>query len=123
MTLQEDLQFYFSRLPSLFLLFRKSDKFDKILDEFVKTDEAATTDFSRIRCPLCRWQPRKSSRWYCSDAGFPEFFFGGCGTQWNTFDTGGRCPGCGHQWIWTSCLRCGQNSKHVDWYEDKQARE
>jgi hypothetical protein len=39
----------------------------------------------RIRCPLCDWEPRRFDRWECF-----------CGTAWNTFDTGGRCPGCGH---------------------------
>ena len=74
-------------------------------------------DFHRIRCPRCRWQPNASSRWYCSDCGFPEYFFGGCGTAWNTFATRGLCPGCGHQWLWTNCLACEGWSLHDDWYE------
>ena len=32
----------------------------------------------RIRCPLCMWVPKASSRWACY-----------CGHSWNTFDTGG----------------------------------
>ena len=43
----------------------------------------------RIRCPHCRWQPERGSRWLCYPAGAPEFFFGGCGASWNTFDTRG----------------------------------
>ena len=75
--------------------------------------------FSRIRCPLCRWQPTASSMWGCESAATPEPFFESCGTVWNTFSTRGRCPGCGHQWRWTSCLRCAGWSLHEDWYEER----
>ncbi len=70
-----------------------------------------------IRCPLCGWRPGASNRWCCVRSGTPEPPFDACGTVWNTFDTGGKCPGCGHQWIWTTCLRCGGASLHVDWYQ------
>ena len=73
--------------------------------------------FDRIRCPLCQWHPRPSSVWCCFGLGTPEPGFNGCGTEWNTFSTGGRCPGCQHQWQWTSCLRCAGWSRHEDWYE------
>jgi hypothetical protein len=43
--------------------------------------------------------------------------FDGCGARWNTFTTRGKCPGCRHQWQWTSCLRCLGWSLHEDWYE------
>lgn len=79
----------------------------------LRDDEA----FGRIRCPHCKWQPLPSSRWSCYAQGTPEPFFQSCGTVWNTFSTGGRCPGCHHQWRWTSCLRCSQWSLHIDWYE------
>jgi len=72
--------------------------------------------FSRIRCPLCRWQPTASSRWRCLVSGTPEPPFDACGAVWNTFSTGGRCPGCRHQWRWTTCLRCLEHSLHKDWY-------
>jgi hypothetical protein len=101
---------------NIFFLFRKTPGFDKY-SETEKLKERGT-DFRRIRCPLCRWQPQASSRWYCSDAaGYPHFFYGGCGTSWNTFETRGRCPGCSHQWTWTDCLRCWQSSPHDAWYE------
>src|SRR5262245_20048283 len=76
--------------------------------------------FSRIRCPLCHWRPSASSMWSCHGQGTPEPPFDGCGTSWNTFDTRGRCPGCSHQWRWTTCLRCQQWSLHEDWYEDDE---
>lgn len=98
-----------------FLSFRKTSESENFLAEKEQTDE---TDFSRIRCPLCRWQPTASSLWFCSDLGYPEYFFGGCGAAWNTFETRGRCPGCGHQWKWTSCLRCGVFSPHEEWYAE-----
>ena len=70
----------------------------------------------RIRCPECEWQPNPSSLWYCADSAYPERFFGGCATAWNTFDTRGKCPGCGHLWRWTVCLSCGIWSLHEHWY-------
>jgi hypothetical protein len=73
--------------------------------------------FRRIRCPLCDWQPTASSRWHCDSSETPEPPFPGCGTVWNTFSTRGRCPGCRHQWRWTSCLRCEGWSLHEDWYD------
>jgi DNA-directed RNA polymerase subunit RPC12/RpoP len=73
-----------------------------------------------IRCPQCGWQPSPSSRWTCVSDGPPEGHFNACGTIWNTFATAGRCPGCSHQWQWTSCLQCGEWSLHDDWYEDDE---
>jgi len=60
----------------------------------------------RIRCPLCGWRPARSDRWVC-----------GCGEEWNTFATRGRCPACSYQWRWTECLRCHRLSAHERWYE------
>ncbi len=93
---------------------RQTPDTEKILKNIVEI--ANTTDFNRIRCPLCKWQPQKSSRWYCADLPFPENFFDGCETHWNTFDTRGKCPGCQHQWRYTTCLSCSQHSVHEDWY-------
>jgi hypothetical protein len=78
--------------------------------------EEKDPDFSRVRCPLCGWKPNGSSRWFCGDCEYPEYFFDGCGTAWNTFATRGRCPGCAHDWRWTVCLRCRRWSRHEDWY-------
>ena len=72
----------------------------------------------RIRCPVCHWQPARESRWCCEVGGTPEPYFEGCRTVWNTFETRGRCPGCAHQWIWTTCHRCEQSSLHQDWYDE-----
>jgi len=109
MFLRQDL----SSLLSNFFLFRKSPG----IEDYSETEKLKDirANFSRIRCPLCRWQPRASSRWSCSDFGAHE----GCGTEWNTFDTRGRCPGCSYQWTWTDCLRCFRSSLHEAWYEDE----
>jgi hypothetical protein len=58
-----------------------------------------------IRCPQCKWTPRTKNLWSCK-----------CDYEWNTFDTRGLCPGCGHQWGITECLACGATSSHTEWY-------
>jgi len=63
-----------------------------------------------IYCPLCAWRPPGSARWVCAE------LMGGCGTRWNTFWTGGICPGCAYLWEITACLACHQFSLHRDWY-------
>jgi hypothetical protein len=74
----------------------------------------------RIRCPHCQWQPTRSAHWGCYTMGAPEYFMGGCGTSWHTFDTRGKCPGCSYQWIHTSCLACEKTSLHEAWYETEK---
>ena len=103
-------------LPNLFLSFRRTPNAEPPPSEALERDEQKT-DSRRVRCPLCRWQPSAYSLWYCSDAGHPEYFFGGCGALFNTFETGGRCPGCRHLWRWTMCLRCAGWSPHGEWYD------
>ena len=85
----------------------------------VDVDDKQADRFSRIRCPLCAWQPEPSTLWACECQGTPEPTFRSCGTLWNTFATGGKCPGCAHQWKWTSCPRCEQWSLHQDWYSEE----
>ncbi|HTS65134.1 MAG TPA: hypothetical protein VMH28_24090 [Candidatus Acidoferrales bacterium] len=70
-----------------------------------RESSGAGTGEPRIRCPKCGWSPRAEDRWGCT-----------CGHAWNTFDTGGVCPGCMYQWKVTQCLRCGEFSPHSDWY-------
>lgn len=102
-------------LAVLFSLFQRSIPEEESAGEFIAADEEAA-DFGRIRCPLCKWRPKASSLWYCGDCWHPERFMDGCGMEWNTFDTRGLCPGCGHQWRWTSCLSCWEWTLHEDWY-------
>jgi hypothetical protein len=98
-------------------LLKRESKHDVDFDVDYRRDHSDA--FVRIRCPLCEWQPDASSRWCCVRTPAPEGFFGGCGAAWNTFSTRGRCPGCQHQWRWTSCLRCSGWSLHDDWYEEE----
>lgn len=76
-----------------------------VLDPEVGQEDTLGPSGPRIRCPQCGWSPRKEDRWSCS-----------CGHSWNTFDTGGVCPACLHQWAFTQCLSCGCWSLHSDWY-------
>ena len=62
----------------------------------------------RIRCPRCGWEPSRHDRWMCL-----------CLHVWNTFDTGGVCPACGHVWRDTRCRRCHEWSPHADWYAEE----
>jgi len=96
-----------------------------LLKESRRLDEVITTRFESsedeglngISCPLCSWRPSAEDTWGCQSQDTPEPPFQSCGTAWNTFSTRGKCPGCAHQWRWTSCLRCGQWSLHEEWYE------
>jgi hypothetical protein len=85
-------------------LFLKAD-----LPGRVRPREEDRTDDGRgrIRCPLCRWEPRREDRWGCT-----------CGAIWNTFDTRGVCPDCAYRWEHTQCLRCREWSDHETWYEE-----
>jgi hypothetical protein len=101
------------------MAYKKTPETEEILKKLQEKED--TSDFERIRCPLCDWRPTAASRWTCADADAPEYFYNACYTSWNTFETRGRCPGCGHQWIWTSCLFCHGWSRHEDWYEIKRS--
>lgn len=61
-----------------------------------------------IYCPECKWRPGPSDLWVCSRNDY--------GTVWNTFWTGGVCPGCAYQWRNTSCLSCDAFPSHKSWY-------
>ncbi|HVF43194.1 MAG TPA: hypothetical protein VM936_09295 [Pyrinomonadaceae bacterium] len=104
-------------LALVFSLFQKKLETEDAAEEALSLDEDEGPKFGRVRCPACRWRPRASDLWGCGDCGHPEYFYGGCGTFWNTFDTRGLCPGCGHQWRWTRCPSCWEWSPHEDWYE------
>jgi hypothetical protein len=61
----------------------------------------------RVRCPACKWEPKRDDQWTCE-----------CLHAWNTFDTGGVCPSCQRQWMETQCPQCHVWSRHADWYDD-----
>ena len=81
-------------------------------------DDKVFVNGVKIRCPICSWQPEQRSSWVCSPMGRPEYFSGGCGHSWNTFDTAGLCPGCNHQWRHTTCHSCGSTTPQKDWYDN-----
>ncbi|MEP6924740.1 MAG: hypothetical protein ABI954_09770 [Pyrinomonadaceae bacterium] len=101
-------------------LFRKTLKPEETIDKVTELDRKEN-HFERIRCPLCQWEPQSADRWTCADGGHPEYYYGACYTSWNTFATRGMCPGCHHQWRWTTCLRCHDFSLHEDWYTTSEA--
>jgi hypothetical protein len=106
-------------LAGVFSLFQKAQSDDEAARALEALEDDAT--FASIRCPECRWRPSDADAWYCGDNAFPERFFGGCGTSWNTFATKGLCPGCSHRWRWTACLRCGIWSLHDEWYAEESS--
>jgi hypothetical protein len=79
-----------------------------VIDPEPDQEKGLDPSVPRIRCSLCGWSPRKEDRWSCS-----------CGHMWNTFDTGGVCPACLHQWTTTQWPKCGGWSAHYypsEWY-------
>ena len=98
------------------LLLKTSSLTERVVIPRIESDEGEGA-LEGIRCPKCTWRPMRSDLWSCSAFDTPEPPFDFCMTEWNTFTTRGRCPGCQHQWLWTSCLCCGQWSLHEDWYE------
>lgn len=78
-----------------------------VTDSESEVDAGRERKRPKIRCPLCMWVPKASDRWTCY-----------CGCEWNTFDTGGRCPECSFQYHQTMCLNCHKWSKHIAWYTD-----
>lgn len=77
-----------------------------VLDLELEEDQSHDPGGPRIRCPLCGWSPRKDDRWFCT-----------CDHGRNSFDTGGVCPVCFHQWTETQCLSCSRWSLHSNWYQ------
>jgi hypothetical protein len=84
---------------------RSDDKSSVVVDRELEEEKSHDPSGPRIRCPLCGWSPRKDDLWSCS-----------CGHEWNTFDSGGVCPACLHQWAETQCLPCSRWSLHSGWY-------
>jgi hypothetical protein len=76
-------------------------------DRELEEEKKPASEPPRICCPLCGWSPRKEGKWFCT-----------CGNEWNTFDTGGVCPTCLHQWTETQCLSCSKWSLHSLWYAE-----
>ncbi len=56
-------------------------------------------------CPSCGASPPMGMFWTCSN----------CGTQFDTFETGGVCPRCGRVFAVTSCADCGKASPIAQW--------
>jgi Zn-dependent protease len=58
-------------------------------------------------CPSCRSAPPLGTLWAC----------GRCGTPFDTFETGARCPSCGAVFGETRCADCGRSSPIGEWRE------
>jgi Zn-dependent protease len=56
-------------------------------------------------CPSCRSAPFLGAFWACGE----------CGTPFDTFETGARCPSCGAVFGETRCTDCGRSSPVGEW--------
>ena len=79
-----------------------------------RTEDEEQDHAQGIRCPHCRWRPSASDRWQCECAFTPEPPFNSCGTSWNTFETRGRCPGCGARRATNQLLAENENCPGCD---------
>lgn len=64
-----------------------------------------------VKCPKCSSLPKDEELWICD-----------CGTIWNTFKTGGKCPKCNKIWNKTQCMECNEWSNHIDWYPNLKTK-
>jgi len=58
-----------------------------------------------FRCPSCKAAPRIGNFWRC----------GQCATEFDTFETGAKCPLCGAGYPITQCLDCGATHSIDQW--------
>jgi len=58
-----------------------------------------------LKCPSCGMAPPVGPFWGCSN----------CHQQFDTFETGGRCPHCGTQYGVTACLDCRRSAPQHEW--------
>jgi Zn-dependent protease len=58
-------------------------------------------------CPACGTPPVAGKFWRC----------GKCNTVFDTFETGGTCPGCGNPFPTTECGNCRQRSPISLWHQ------
>jgi hypothetical protein len=57
-------------------------------------------------CPRCYQAPPRGRHWVCDE----------CETRFDTFETRGKCPGCGAWFLDTACPHCHE-SNHIDrWF-------
>jgi Zn-dependent protease len=63
---------------------------------------AAAPRRAGFACPQCKAAPPLGNFWRCA-----------CGTMFDTFETGGRCPKCARSYQGTACNECGKMSPHA----------
>lgn len=56
-------------------------------------------------CPSCKTSPPMGSFWKCNQ----------CGTDFDTFETGGVCPQCSARFATTTCLDCRRPAPIAEW--------
>jgi hypothetical protein len=95
---------------------REKERKDDSTTEKDRSREPAPGDVGhvRIRCPLCGWKHDGRAHWGCEL----------CGSIFDTFETGARCPEatCGNSWHLTWCPSCGDPSPHEEWYVEEQRK-
>ena len=90
-------------LITVFILIQSLQAF-RVASHYLTVQELPT--HRECACPRCLQAPPRGRHWVCNE----------CETRFDTFETRGKCPGCGAWFLETACPHCHETN-HIDrWF-------